>query len=254
MTPMSVKKTISSLLEKFAPVVLLLIVVLAFAVGFLWQKVAGIEKIVNPKAVAGQPTQAPTDPTGKLSKEAAKNIPEVTSKDHIFGSKDAEIKIVTYTDLECPFCKRFHDTLKQAIAEYDGKVAMVFRHFPLEMLHKQARPEAEASECVAKLGGEEAFNSFIDNIFETTTSNDGLDLTLLPKFATQAGVKLADYNACVKNSDTKSIVDNQAAGGSKAGVTGTPGAFAVNKKGEAWLIPGAVPLETLKATIELALK
>lgn len=251
---MSVKKTISSLLEKFAPVVLLLIVVLAFAVGFLWQKVAGIEKIVNPKAVAGQPTQAPTDPTGKLNKESAKKVPGVKDSDHILGNRDAEVAIIVYDDWECPFCKRFHETTKQAVEDYQGKVSLVYRQFPLEMLHQQAREEAEASECVAKLGGNDAFWKFIDLVLKTTTSNDGLDLTLLPKFATQAGVNLVDYDACVKNGDTKEIVDKQLQEGSDAGVTGTPGAFAVNKKGEVWVILGAVPLESLKETIDLALK
>jgi len=79
-------------------------------------------------------------------------------------------------------------------------------------------------------------------------------LTLLPKFATQAGVNLADYNACVKNGDTKEIVEKQIQEGQDAGVTGTPGSYAINKKGDVWQIPGAVPLEMLKATIDEALK
>jgi protein-disulfide isomerase len=251
---MSVKKKISSLLEKFAPVILLLIVVLAFAVGFLWQKVASIEKIVNPKAVAGQPTQAPTDATGKLSKESAKKVLGVKESDHILGNKDAEVAIIVYDDWECPFCKRFHETTKQAVTDYKGKVSLVYRQFPLEMLHKKAKTEAEASECVAKLGGNDAFWKFIDLVLKTTTSNDGLDLTLLPKFATQAGVNVTDYNSCMTNGDTKATVEKQMQEGSDAGVAGTPGAFAVNKKGEVWQIPGAVPLEMLKATIDEALK
>ena len=250
---MSVKKNIASFFEKFVPVIVLLIVVLAFAVGFLWQKVSGIEKIVNPK-VAGQPTQAPADPTGKLSKEDAKKVPGIKDSDHVYGNKDAGVTIIVYDDWECPYCKKFHETTKQAVDEYKGKVSLVYRQFPLEMLHKQARTEAEASECVAKLGGNDAFWKFIDLVLKTTTSNDGLNLSLMPGFATQAGVNLADYNACVKNGDTKAIVDQQLQEGQDAGVAGTPGTFAVNKKGEAWQIPGAVPLEMLKATIDEALK
>lgn len=250
---MSAKKNSSLFFEKFAPVMVLLIVVLAFVVGFLWQKVSGIEKIINPNG-AEQVAGEPTDPTGKLTEENAKKVPGVKDSDHILGNKDAEVAIIVYDDWECPFCKIFHETTKQAVEEYNGKVSLVYRQFPLEMLHQQARTEAEASECVAKLGGNEAFWKFIDLVLETTTSNDGLDLTLLPKFATQSGVNLVDYNACVKNGDTKAIVDQQLQEGQDAGVTGTPGAFAMNKKGEVWQIPGAVPLEMLKATIEEALK
>ena len=50
------------------------------------------------------------------------------------------------------------------------------------------------------------------------------------------------------------MVQSQYEGGSKAGVTGTPGNFVVNQKGEVWLVPGAVPFATLKATIDEALK
>lgn len=250
---MSKKTSFTPIFEKIIPVILVLIIALSFGIGFLWQKVASIEKIVNPK-IAGQPTQAPTDPTGKLSKENAKKVPGVKDSDHILGNKDAQVAIIVYDDWECPFCKRFHETTKQAVEDYKGKVSLVYRQFPLDMLHQKARPEAEASECVAKLGGNDAFWKFIDLVLEITTSNDGLDLTLLPKFAAQAGVNLTDYNACVKNGDTKAIVEKQIQEGQDAGVTGTPGAFAVNKKGEVWQIPGAVPLEMLKATIEEALK
>jgi len=208
----------------------------------LWQKVASLEKIVNPKVVGGQPTVAPTDPTGKLSKEDADRLPGVKDSDHILGNKDADVAIIVYDDWECPYCKSFHETAKQAVENYGGKVSLVYRQFPLEI------------ECVAKLGGNDAFWKFIDSILETTKSNDGLDLTLLPKFATQAGVNLADYNACVKNGDTKEIVEKQIQEGQDAGVTGTPGSYAINKKGDVWQIPGAVPLEMLKATIDEALK
>ncbi|MFC1624934.1 DsbA family protein [Patescibacteria group bacterium] len=250
---MSENKSSTPFIEKLTPIILVLTVVLAFAVGFLWQKVSNLEKssVLN---LAEDTDLAPAPEEGKLSEDRKKNIPEVTKDDHIFGNRDAEVKIIAYTDLECPFCKRFHETVKEAIEEYDGKVAMVFRHFPLDMLHKQARPEAEASECIAKLGGEEAFNDFIDKIFEETTSNDGLNLTLLSTFASQVGVDTAEFNSCITNRDTQSMVEAQEEGGSKAGVTGTPGSFAINKNGDAWLIPGAVPLETLKAIIDQALE
>ncbi|MBU0998436.1 DsbA family protein [Patescibacteria group bacterium] len=251
---MSKKASISSIFEKALPVILVLIIALAFGVGFLWQKVANLEKTVSPKVADGQPAEAPTDPTGKLSKEDAKKVPGVKDSDHILGNKDADVAIIVYDDWECPYCKIFHETAKQAVEEYGGKVSLVYRQFPLDMLHQKARTEAEASECVAKLGGNDAFWKFIDLVLETTTSNDGLDLTLLPKFATQAGVNLTDYNACVKDGDTKEIVEKQIQEGQDAGVAGTPGSYAVNKKGEVWQIPGAVPLEMLKATIDEALK
>lgn len=245
---MSEKKK-SSIFEKTTPIMFVLIVVLIFVVGFLWKKVSSIEEIVNP-SLSDQPTE---NDNGKLADEDAEKVPGVKENDHIFGNKDAQASIIVYDDWECPYCKVFHETAKQAVDGYEGKVSLVYRQFPLDMLHQKARTEAEASECVAKLGGNDAFWKFIDKVLETTTSNDGLDLSLLPKFASEAGVNIADYNACIKNGDTKEIVEKQVQEGEEAGVTGTPGVFIVNKKGDVWVIPGAVPLEMLQTTIEEAL-
>ena len=89
----------------------------------------------------------------------------VTAEDHIRGSLDADIIIVEYSDFECPFCARFHPTMGQIVNEYDGKVAWVYRQFPLEQIHAKARPLAEGSECVAELGGNDAFWAYTDYVF-----------------------------------------------------------------------------------------
>ncbi len=90
----------------------------------------------------------------------------VTKDDHVIGSPDAEITIVEYTDLECPFCARVHPTLHQLVTEYNGKVNWVIRHYPLDNLHENARAKAEASECVWEQGGDEAFIKYVDHLFE----------------------------------------------------------------------------------------
>jgi protein-disulfide isomerase len=99
----------------------------------------------------------------------------VTDKDHIKGDISAPVKIVEYSDLECPFCKRFHATMQEVVKSYDGKVAWVFRQFPLAQLHPKAVKEAEAAECVASLGGNAAFWKFIDKVEEVTPGNNKLD-------------------------------------------------------------------------------
>jgi protein-disulfide isomerase len=85
--------------------------------------------------------------------------------DHVRGNKDARFLLVEYSDYSCPFCARFHPTAQQLVEEFDGELAWVYRHFPLDQLHPTARSEAEASECVAKLAGEDAFWSFTDALY-----------------------------------------------------------------------------------------
>ena len=117
----------------------------------------------------------------------------VSSSDHIRGNVNAQITIVEYSDLECPFCKVFHGTMKQAMAAYGDKVRWVYKHFPLDQLHPKADKEAEAAECAGELGGNDAFWAYIDKVFEATPSNNGLDLALLPAIAQDLGFDITKF-------------------------------------------------------------
>src|SRR3989338_11101801 len=72
----------------------------------------------------------------------------VDLNDHLLGNPNAPIIMVEYSDLECPFCKFFHKTMQSLMDVYgkDGKIAWVYRHFPLD-IHPKAPKEAEATEC-----------------------------------------------------------------------------------------------------------
>ncbi|MBI2048241.1 MAG: thioredoxin domain-containing protein, partial [Parcubacteria group bacterium] len=72
----------------------------------------------------------------------------ITGKDHMRGNPEAPVTIVEFSDFQCPFCQKFHPTVQQVLAEYPGQVRWVYKHFPLDQIHLQARPAAEASECV----------------------------------------------------------------------------------------------------------
>ncbi|KKQ77558.1 MAG: Sodium/proton antiporter, partial [Parcubacteria group bacterium GW2011_GWA1_38_7] len=93
----------------------------------------------NTAGTANQPQQQQVaQQTGDLDQMAA-----ISDSDHVRGNPDAPVKIVEYSDTECPFCKRFHSTMQEVMNEYgkDGKVAWVYRHFPLDQLHSKARKE-----------------------------------------------------------------------------------------------------------------
>jgi len=102
---------------------------------------------------------------------------------------NAPVKIVEFSDTECPFCKRFHTTMQQVVKDSNGQVAWVYRHFPLDQLHSKARKEAEATECAAELGGNEKFWAYLNRLMEVTPANDGLDLAELPVIAAYVGLK-----------------------------------------------------------------
>lgn len=241
-------------LERLTPLFFVTSVVLAFVVGVLWQKVSVLER--GTAGIIGQSEEQPAPtfpPPVKLSDTQVKAIPAVSEADWIRGEGEAPVYLIEYSDLECPFCKQFHSTVQRALSEYGGKVTWVYRHFPIEQLHSKAPKEAEAAECAGEQAGQSGFWKFVDKIFETTPSNNGLDLAKLPQLAADVGLNQSQFKSCLDSSKFEAKVDEHYQKGVSAGVGATPTNFVLNKKGEAWIIPGAVPFEQLKATIDAAL-
>ncbi len=95
----------------------------------------------------------------------APDVPVLGEEDHLKGSPDAPVALIEYSDLECPYCKSFHPTVKQALEKYGDQMVWAYRHFPLESIHSSARPLAEGSECAAQLGGNDKFWEYVDYVF-----------------------------------------------------------------------------------------
>lgn len=246
--------------ERLTPVLLVSVIALSFVIGILWEKVRNLEEggvkvsgaTAGAEKTAGDETDKPAN--GKLSEEQAKNVVGVVDKEHIQGSKDAKVTLLEFSDLECPFCKGFHPTLQKVKDEYKDQVAWVYMHFPLDNLHPKADKEAEAAECANELGGNDGFWRYIGKVFEVTPSNNGLDSGELPKIAGQVGIDESAFTSCLDSGKYKDKVESQYQSGLTAGVTGTPGNFIINQKGEVWVVPGAVAFETLKSIIDEATK
>lgn len=245
----------TSIFEKLTPVLLVVVIVMAFFVGVLWQRVANLEGNGTGNRNAGSVTAdkegsapAPQPPSGNPEEIAGIREAIQNGEFHVRGNRNADVILVEYSDLQCPFCGRFHETAKQAVEEYGDQFAWVYRHFPLDSIHPQAREAAEGAECAADLGGEEAFWSFIDAIFaDESTLND------LNGVASSIGLDVSAYESCVESGKYEGVVEADYQSGLAAGVSGTPGNFIVDSEGEVIEVPGAVPFSSLQASIDQAL-
>lgn len=231
----------------FQTVLLVVIVVGAFFMGSLWTKVQILEKggaVANGAPAAAGNGAAPAP-------QVAVVAPKVQKDDHIRGDKNAKVTLVEYSDLECPYCKTFHLTAIQVLDAYKGKVNWVYRHYPLSF-HANAQKEAEASECVADIAGEDAFWKFIDAVYDRTTSNGtGYALEKLAPLAVELGVDESKFTSCLNSGKFAQKVKDQMAQGSKEGVSGTPGNILLeSKSGKTVVIPGAVPIDQIKPSID----
>lgn len=205
----------------------------------------------NSVATAPQP-QVPAENTGGLEQLAP-----ITSSDHIRGNPNAPVKIVEYSDMECPFCKRFHSTMQRVMDEYgkDEKVAWVYRHFPLDSIHSKARTEAVASECANELGGNDAFWKFTDRFFVLTPSNDQTSIAVvLPQIAREISLDETKFNSCLTSKKYDTHIQNDIDNAVATGGRGTPWSIVITASGKKYPLSGAQPYEAVRQLIELALQ
>lgn len=208
---------------------------------------AGIERYVRKQKKA----------QARAPNERAKKVRPVSRKhDHIFGNPNAEVSLIEYSDFECPYCKRFHPTPKQLVKAYDGKVNWVYRHFPLDFHNPGAQKQAEASECAAELGGNDAFWKYSDLIYQRTRSNGkGFPIAKLVPLAVEIGLDKKSFSKCFNSGRHTKRVKEDIANGVLSGITGTPGNILLNNKtGAVKAMSGAVPFKKLKTAIDRLLK
>jgi len=191
-------------------------------------------------------------------------INKVSPNDHILGNPEAKITIIEYSDTECPFSKRFHETMNQVITK-NTDVAWVYRHYPIAQLHPKAALEAVATECAYEQGGNDAFWKYINEVYLRTESNNKLDVAELPKIAKDIGLDLTSFNTCLDNEKYKNKIDSSLAevkaletqllaGNFVQGGLGTPASIIVKKGKVVDVIHGAEPLESVMQKIDKALK
>ena len=102
--------------------------------------------------------------TTRLAESEDVEVPALTASDRYLGNINADVVIIEYSDIDCPFCKKFHPTMERIAQEYGSKIAWVYRHFPLDSLHPEARTKAEATGCVAQLAGNEVFWKYLKTL------------------------------------------------------------------------------------------
>lgn len=169
----------------------------------------------------------------------------------MLGRADAPVTLVEFSDYQCPFCQRFFATTLPALKkEYvdTGRVRYVFRDFPLEQLHPQARKAAEAAHCAGEQG---KYWEMHDLLFQNQRA---LAPPQLAEHARAVGVDGATFEECLASGRHAARVARGLADGAAAGVQGTP-TFVVGKTTagdvvEGTPIRGAQPLETFRRIID----
>lgn len=187
-------------------------------------------------------------PAGDIAEQSAVERPQVTFNG--MGDPNAPVKIIEYSDFQCPYCARFSiETEPQLIEAYikTGKVYFEYRSFG-EFIGPESRRSAEAAYCA---GDQNKFWEMHDLIFANHTGENVGDYTdkRLKAFAEKLGLEMGAFNTCFDGNKYAEQVKQDAIAGAQAGVRATP-SFIINGK----LFEGAQPFEAFQAEIDALLK
>jgi protein-disulfide isomerase len=218
---------------------------LAIVIGFAMIAVAIF--FTSGKNEAEPVANAPAD----TSAAPANTIRAVSEDDYILGNPNAPIVMIEYSDYDCPFCKQYHQTMHQIMDEYGvtGRIAWVYRQFPLAELHPNSPRISEAALCVGDIAGNDAFWTFTDLVFEERDLNEPTNVTKLTDYADQSGVDTALYAACMNEGRMEQAVEYSIRDGYDAGARGTPYTILLVGNQQA-VINGAQPYTVVKGIVE----
>lgn len=157
------------------------------------------------------------------------------------GNPDAPVRVVEFSDFECPFCSRFALQEFSAVEEHvdAGNVEFVYKHFPLTQIHSHALLAAQAAACADE---QDAFWEYHDVLYR---NQDALQADQLLGYADGLGLNTSSFRECLIDEQKKDLVLRDKQQGIDAGVTGTPTFFFNGRK-----VVGALTAEEFGAEVE----
>jgi hypothetical protein len=134
------------------------------------------------------------------------------------GAPMAPVLIVEFSDFECPYCGSAAPMLERILREFDGRVKLVFKNYPLDQ-HPRAMPAARAAVAAGKQG---KFWEMHDLLFGNQQSLEDEDFE---RYAVQLGLDLPRFQADMASPDTQARIDADKAEGRRVRLEGTPTMF-----------------------------
>jgi protein-disulfide isomerase len=159
------------------------------------------------------------------------------------GPANAAVTIVEFADFECPYCGGLYPTLKQVEKNYEGRIRLVFRQFPLVNIHPHAQKAAEASLCANE---QQKFWQYYDSLYSNQAQ---LEIAALKQRAVTLQLNTANFNTCLDSGRQADAVRKDQDDARKVGVTSTPTMF-INGR----LLSGNQPYTVIRDIIEDELK
>lgn len=166
-----------------------------------------------------------------------------TNDDPAVGAANPLVTIVEFGDFQCPFCLKSYPIIRALVTKYSQSVRLVFRDFPLEDIHSEAKLAAQAGYC-ANL--QNLFWPLHDKLYQ---NQDKLNRDAIIALAEQAGVKKNDFLQCLDSAEAVKEVEQDQRDGLLAGVAGTPTWF-IN----GYRVAGVIPEDIFEKIVQGLIK
>lgn len=155
------------------------------------------------------------------------------------GPSNAPVTIVEFSDFQCPFCAQAEAPLRQLMADYAGKVRLVYRDLPLETIHAQAFQASLAANCANEQG------KFWEMHALLFANQSALDKSNLERYALQLGLDSPRFSTCLATAKYADEIRHDMTAAREYGVNSTPTFFVNGTR--------VVGIEPLRATIDKTL-
>lgn len=172
-------------------------------------------------------------------------IPSITPEDTTQGVPEAKVKVVIFSDFQCPYCKVFFKSLRDVMKDYSDRVLFAYKELPLDM-HAQANSASLAALCAGEQG---KFWEYGDKLY--TSQDDwgkAKDTAKFKQYAVAMGLKTQDFNQCLDSKKFQEKIDTNKAEATSFEISGTPAVF-VGDQFES----GAVTADQLRADLDAQL-
>ena len=174
----------------------------------------------------------------RVELEPPRTTIETDANDPAFGSRNATVEIVEFSDFQCPFCQRLNGTLEQLKTDYGDDVRLVFKDYPLPN-HAQAFKAAEAGNCAHEQG---KFWELHDVMFSNQSE---LEVADLKRHAGELGLDQASFDTCLDSGRFAASVSADLRLGQGVGVSSTPTVF-INGRA----VMGAAPYDVFAEIVQ----
>jgi protein-disulfide isomerase len=139
---------------------------------------------------------------------------------HIRGNPDAPVTLEEFGDFQCPPCGSFAAFTEQLMKEYDSRLRIVFRHFPLSA-HEHAREASLAAEAAGLQGH---FWEMYDVLYREQAAWSKAPNTreLFESYAGTIGLNVDQFKKDMDGEQAKERVDSDQKRAESLGINVTP--------------------------------